>query len=353
MNLKGIKVLELANVLAGPAVGMFFAELGATVTKVENKRTGGDLTRKWKTPNEPAKNSVSAYYCSVNWGKKVIFLDLTNNVDKHKLYKLVETTDIIITNYKKGDDKKLGTDYKTFKKINQGVIYANISGFPDGKRTAYDVVLQAETGYMTMNGTEQSGPVKMPVALIDILAAHQLKEGILLAMLKKQKTGKGSLVNVSLYETAICSLANQASNYLMNGILPKRIGSLHPNIAPYGEIFTTKDKQQIVLAIGTDKQFAKLCSILKIPDIANSSLYISNVKRVKNRKSLAKILCEPIAQTNSSALLSLLIKHSIPAGKIKNVDEVLNQSIIRKKILRETIESTSTSRLSTISFTFD
>ena len=294
---KDLKVVELANVLAGPAVGMFFAELGAEVIKIENKLTGGDITRSWKLPVEDKKLKTSAYFASVNWNKKSIFLDLNYKKDKQKVYDLICDADIVITNYKKGDDKKLGMDYATLCKINPKIIYAHISGYGENSnRTAYDLVLQAETGFMFMNGTPTSGPVKMPVAIIDLMAAHQLKEGILLALINKMKTGKGSKVTVSLFDSAIASLANQASNYLMANHNPEPIGSLHPNIAPYGEIFTTKDKRQIVLAIGSDKQFQRLCEILNLKEVAFNVKFSTNSERVKNRIELFEVINEKIAK---------------------------------------------------------
>jgi crotonobetainyl-CoA:carnitine CoA-transferase CaiB-like acyl-CoA transferase len=242
---KDLKVVELANVLAGPAVGLFFAELGAHVVKVENKLTDGDVTRSWKIPSENKNTSSSAYFASVNWNKTSIFVDLRDTADRQQVMELIKDADIVISNYKPGDDEKLQMGYEQLKKINPRLIYAHISGFANASsRTAYDLILQAETGFMYMNGTPESGPLKMPVALIDILAAHQLKEGILIALIKRLQTGKGSRVSASLEHAAIASLANQASNWLMTGYNHQPSGSLHPNIAPYGELFTTADSKK-------------------------------------------------------------------------------------------------------------
>ncbi len=321
---KNLKVVELANVLAGPATGMFFAELGAKVIKVENKSTDGDVTRSWKLPSEDPKSKTSAYYSSVNWNKKSIFVDLKNATDKASVLKLIKDADIVIANYKKGAAEKLGMDFSSLKKINPGLIYGQISGFgEDSGRTAFDIVLQAETGFMYMNGTKKSGPVKMPVALIDLLAAHQLKEGILVALLNKTKTGKGAKVSVSLYDAAIASLANQASNWLMAKHDPQPIGSLHPNIAPYGELFATADKKQIVLAVGNDKQFHQLCSVLKMESLPKNENFSTNSMRVKNRTSLFNILKKEFKKHSSEKLMTALIKNDVPAGRIRSVKEAL------------------------------
>lgn len=333
---KELKVIELANVLAGPAVGMFFAELGADVIKIENKLTNGDVTRSWKLPSEDPINKSSAYYASVNWNKKSLFIDLKDQSDKAKVLDLIREADIVIANYKKGDAEKLGMDHESLKKINSKLIYAHLSGFgEDSSRTAFDIVLQAETGFMFMNGTKESGPIKMPVALIDILAAHQLKEGVLVALLKRMKTGFGSKVSVSLYDSAIASLANQASNLLMADHNPEPIGSLHPNIAPYGEIFSTSDKQLIILAIGNDKQFKQLCSILKIELLFGNEKFSSNSKRVKNRTVLFKIIQSEIQKLNSTVLMNIFIKNDIPVGKIKSVKEVFEDEKAQKLTLKE------------------
>ena len=261
--LSNLKVIELASVLAGPDVGMFFSELGAEVIKIENKLLNGDVTRKWKSANEDKNTNVSAYFSSVNWNKKHLFLNLTDKVDKQKVYNLIASADIVITNFKPGDDTKLGMDYSTLKNHNSSLIYGVINGYgSNSKRVAYDVILQAETGFMSMNGTLESGPIKMPVALIDVLAAHQLKEGLLLALLNREKTKKGAFVEVSLYDTALASLKNQATNWLMNNFIPQPIGSLHPNIAPYGETFKTKDGKLLILAIGTDHHFKMLLGVI-------------------------------------------------------------------------------------------
>lgn len=337
---KELKVIELANVLAGPAVGIFFAELGAEVIKVENKSLKGDVTRSWKLPSEDQGSAISAYFASVNWNKKSVFTDLNNAAEQQKILDLIRDSDIVIANYKTGDDVKLGMDYETLKKINPGLIYAHISGFgEDSSRIAFDIVLQAETGFMFMNGTEESGPLKMPVALIDILAAHQLKEGILVALIQKMKTGKGAKVSVSLYDSAIASLANQASNWLMAGHNPKATGSLHPNIAPYGELFNTADSKLIVLAVGNDKQFEKLCIILEIAYLVKNEQFLNNTQRVKNRTMLFEKLQAKIKDYNSQELMDLLIKNDVPAGLIRSVKDVLSEKTATRLILKQKEEN--------------
>ena len=315
-------VVELAGVLAGPSAGLFFAELGATVIKIENPKTKGDVTRSWKLKSEPAEEGTSAYYWSVNTGKEVIFLDLTDKHDLEKFYTLVKIADVLIANYKTGDDVKLKVDHATLHKLNPQLIYASINGFgTNSPRSAYDLILQAESGFMFMNGEKNAKPLKMPVALIDLLAGHQLKEAVLLALIKKHKTQQGSYVTVSLMDAAIASLANQATNWLIAHHLPTAQGSLHPNIAPYGELFETKNGDLVTFAIGSDKQFRHLCSVLQL-DVADDSNYNSNQQRVINRETLFVLLHEKIKHIPFEELFNACIQYDIPIGKVRNLKEV-------------------------------
>jgi len=329
---KNLKVVELASVLAGPSVGLFFAELGAKVIKIENKTTNGDVTRSWKLASEKKTNNTSAYFYSVNAGKKHLFLDLKNKADYSKCIKEIKTADIVITNYKKGDDIKLGLHYSAIKKLNPKIIYASINGFgAESERAAYDLILQAESGFMSINGEKNSQPLKMPVALIDILAAHQLKEGILLALLQQAKDGKSKKVSVSLFDSAIASLANQGTNWLVAKHLPVQLGSIHPNIAPYGEIFTTKDKAQITFAIGTDKQFVSLLQILKIE--IDKKLSSTNQLRVENREYISGELAKSISNQSFKTLYSKGLQADVPIGKIRNIKEVMELPEAKSMIL--------------------
>jgi crotonobetainyl-CoA:carnitine CoA-transferase CaiB-like acyl-CoA transferase len=320
---KDLKVIELAGVLAGPSVGYFFAELGAKVVKVENPKTYGDVTRSWKLKTEDPKDTGSAYFWSVNAFKDFISLDISVPSQLKKLYEMVNDADIIITNFKKGDEEKLKVDYSTLSKINPKLIYASINGFgSDSPRSAYDLILQAESGFMFMNGEPNSRPVKMPVALIDLLAGHQLKEAILIALIRLYKENKGSHVSVSLFDSAIASLANQATNWLIGEQLPKAMGSLHPNIAPYGELFDTKDNHQVTFAIGSNKQFKQLCDMIQFPTLATDPKYATNQLRVTNRTQLYHVIYNYIKQFNFKDLYNLCIEKEIPVGKIRNLKEV-------------------------------
>lgn len=320
-----LKVIELASVLAGPSVGQFFAELGAEVIKIENPTTNGDVTRSWKLKSENLDNDISAYFTAVNWGKKSVLLDITIPDNLQQLYKLIEKADIVIASYKPGDAQILKVDYETLIKINSKLIYGHITGYGvNSSRLGYDAIIQAESGFMFLNGEKNGNPVKMPVALIDILAGHQLKEAILVALINRLQNQKGAYLQVSLLDTAIASLANQATNYLVADTVPQRAGSEHPNIAPYGSIYTTKDNFQIVLAVGNDKQFINLCTVLKLNNLANNEKFKSNYNRVQNREELKVILSNNILEFEKDVLLKLLENENVPAGAINDMEAVFN-----------------------------
>ncbi len=332
---KDLVVLELASVLAGPSVGQFFAELGATVIKIENAATNGDVTRTWKLKNEDLDNDAPAYFCAANWGKKSVALNITKPEELQQLYKLVEKADVVIASYKPGDAEKLGVDYGKLRSINPRLIYGHITGYgADSPRAGYDAVVQAESGFMYLNGEPEGSPTKMPVALMDILAAHQLKEGLLTALLRRERTGEGQLIEVSLVEAGVSALANQATNYLVAGQNPQRMGSEHPNIVPYGSVYTAKDGGLLVLAIGDDRQFRRLCAILGAPQLADDPAYATNYARVQHREALNKLLRQLINQQNRNDLLQTLHNQHVPAGAINTVEEVFRMPQAQQMLLQ-------------------
>tara|TARA_Y100000992_G_C21249063_1_gene484854 strand:+ start:531 stop:1586 length:1056 start_codon:yes stop_codon:yes gene_type:complete len=345
---KNLKVLELSSVLAGPAVGMFFSELGAQVVKVENKTTNGDVTRKWKLPNEK-KGILSAYFCSVNYNKNYVFLDFNNHKDRAELEVLIKNCDIVITNFKWKDAAKFSLEFEDCKKINPNIIYAHIGGFktnPD--RVAFDIVLQAETGFLNMTGNKKEF-AKMPVALIDVLAAHQIKEGILTAMLLQTKEKKAYKVSTTLEETAVASLMNQSSNFLMAKHQAKPLGTLHPNIAPYGEVVTTLDNKKLILAIGTDRQFEMFSNIISI-EKKWTSKFKTNQQRVEGREVLFEIINTKTMEIYSNDLIGRCFQKNIPIGEINTVEKVMKSKIAEDMILEEIISNQKTRRIKTVAF---
>jgi crotonobetainyl-CoA:carnitine CoA-transferase CaiB-like acyl-CoA transferase len=351
--LEKLTILDASTVLAGPSVATFFAELGARVIKIENPRVP-DVTRSWKLSVEDPNSPISAYFSSVNYKKEYQKLDLNQVDGKEKFLELIKSTDILISNFKFGDEAKFGITDEYLRALNPKLICGKISGFgSENDRVAYDLILQAESGLMSMNGTPESGPVKMPVAFIDVLAAHHLKEGLLLALLKRQESGVGSTVSVSLYDAAVSSLINQASNYLMTGKIPQRIGSLHPNIAPYGEIFQTKDEQLITFAIGSDAHFVKLCTFLGLEELITEPKFKDNPSRVVNRTALFELLEDKIKLLEADKILQSMLEQKVPAGKIKNLAEVFSDESAQAMVRQEEIDGVQTKRVSSIAFRWE
>lgn len=348
--LKDLKVIDLSTVLAGPSVGTFFAELGADVLKLEHP-VHGDVTRTWKLPLEDPNSPVSAYFSSINFGKRYGTIDLSYTSQKDSFLELIKNTDVLISNFKKGDNVKFGIEDDVLFKINPRLIHGKITGYGENSdRVAFDLILQAESGFMSINGTPESGPVKMPVALIDVLSAHHLKEGILLALYERERTGKGKSVSVSLYDAAVSSLVNQASNYLMTGFVPQRIGSKHPNIAPYGELFTTKDGATITFAVGSNTHFKKLCAVLDISDLSEDIRFRNNRDRVINREALFELMERAVSDRDSKELLETLQLQNVPAGKVRSLDEVFDDPLSQRLIIEENIDGVKTKRVKSALF---
>ncbi len=319
---KDLRVLELASVLAGPAVGSFFSELGAKVIKVENKLTGGDVTRNWKHKSESKTKSDSAYYYAANWKKENRFLDVTQQEDYEIVVDLIRSSDIIISNFRASSASKLNLDYEKVKKIKSDIIYGEISAYGvKDSRAGFDILVQAETGWISMTGDKEGAYARIPVALMDILTAHQLKEGILCALIHKLKTGKGSKVDVSLFDTGIASLANQAANYLNTKVVPTKMGTMHPNIAPYGDIVYSKDEKALILAIGTENHFRQLCEILDMHLHLDSS-FSTNQNRLLNREQLMSEILVSAKKMNFDEIIRRANLKGVPISGILNLREV-------------------------------
>lgn len=338
---KDLKLVEFASVLAGPLAGSFFAELGARVIKVENSLQGGDVTRQWKLPGEDPANTISAYYASANFGKECIMANLSDASEREAVLREIMDCDIVISNFKPGSAEKLGLAYENLREINPRLIYAALTGYGrDKPKPAYDLVVQAETGYLSMTGEKSGGPCKIPVAMIDIMAAHHLKEAILCALIKRERTGEGSFITLSLVDAAIASLVNQASNYLMTGKVAGRMGSRHPNIAPYGDSYSCSDGKDILLAIGSDRQFAEFCEIAGL----DSYGFETNTKRLEKRDALNGLIGEQISKQTVDYWERVLTESDIPHARISDMADVFAQDRHKERILFSEIEGTLTAR---------
>jgi len=327
--LKGIKVVELARILAGPWAGQLLGDLGAEVIKVESKQ--GDDTRAWGPPFIERDNDVSAaYFHGCNRGKKSITVDLSTSKGQERIKKLVKESDILIENFKVGGLKKYGLDYESLKTNNKALIYCSITGFgqdgPYATRAGYDYIIQGMSGLMSITGEPGGPPLKTGVAVTDIFTGIYASTAILAALHQRKETGLGQHIDMSLLDSAVAILANQGMNYLSTGNSPGRMGNFHPNLSPY-QVFECSDGH-IIIATGNDQQYQRFCDILQCPELGKNPKFVSNAKRVENRHELDEVLSRKTRNWKKAKLLKRCEVTSIPAGPINSLDEVFSDKQI-------------------------
>ena len=323
--LEGIKVVELARILAGPWIGQTLADLGADVIKVESPE--GDDTRKWGPPyiDDGAEQSA-AYYHGCNRGKRSIVCDFREDAGRETVLKLIKNADIVIENFKLGGLEKYGLDYETLKQINPRLIYCSVTGFgqdgPYAARAGYDFMIQGMSGIMDITGDPKGEPQKIGVALVDIITGLYGVIGIQSALLHRQVTGLGQHIDMSLFDCMTGVLANQAMNFLASGVAPKRLGNAHPNIAPY-QTLPVQDGY-FIIACGNDGQFAKLAGLLGLAELAEDEKFRTNAARVQNRDALTALLEAKTSVWLRDDLLAALEKLAVPAGPINTIADVFS-----------------------------
>jgi|TARA_B100001094_G_scaffold254496_1_gene253242 crotonobetainyl-CoA:carnitine CoA-transferase CaiB-like acyl-CoA transferase len=327
--LKGIKVVELARILAGPWAGQLLGDLGAEVIKVESEQ--GDDTRAWGPPFIERDNDVSAaYFHGCNRGKKSITVDLSTSKGQERIKKLVKESDILIENFKVGGLKKYGLDYESLKTNNKALIYCSITGFgqdgPYATRAGYDYIIQGMSGLMSITGEPGGPPLKTGVAITDIFTGIYASTAILAALHQRKETGLGQHIDMSLLDSAVAILANQGMNYLSTGNSPGRMGNFHPNLSPY-QVFECSDGH-IIIATGNDQQYQRFCDILQCPELGKNPKFVSNAKRVENRHELDEVLSRKTRNWKKAKLLKRCEVTSIPAGPINSLDEVFSDKQI-------------------------
>ncbi|TDK60666.1 CoA transferase [Bacillus salipaludis] len=320
--LEGIKVLDLTRVLAGPYCTMILADLGADVIKVEAPG-GSDETRGW---GPPFQNGVSAYYLCANRNKRSLTVDLKTEEGRDIVRELAKEADVLIHNFKSGSMEKWLLDYDSLKENNPKLVFCSITGFgesgPYRHLPGYDYIIQGMSGLMSITGDQDSSPFKIGVAMVDILTGLYSAISIEAALLERERSGKGQKIDMSLMDAAVSSLANVASNYLISGNVPQRLGNDHPNIVPYS-IFKAMDGE-IIIAVGNNRQFTTLCEVMKIPEIAKDEKYRTNEARVENRIELTNILENQLQLKSSEFWMELFSKNNIPCGPIQTMDQVFN-----------------------------
>ena len=326
--LAGLRVLELARILAGPWAGQTLADLGADVIKVERKGNGDD-TRGWGPPfveGADGKHIGAAYFHSANRGKRSIEADFEDEDGRRIVHKLAMRSDVLIENFKVGGLAKFGLDYKSLAAENPRLIYCSVTGFgqdgPYAKRAGYDLMAQGMGGMMDLTGMADGPPTRVGVAISDVFTGCYSVIGILAALAEREKTGKGCYVDCALVDSTVGVLANQALNYLVSGDIPKRIGNSHPNIVPYQE-FPVADGH-VIVATGNDNQYVKFCNVLGALELAQNPAYKDNVGRLSHRNELVEKLSALTKKMKRDDLLAKLEAQGVPAGPINNLEQVFN-----------------------------
>lgn len=323
--LSGIKVVELARILAGPWIGQTLSDLGAEVIKIESP--AGDDTRSWGPPWIDIDGEQSAaYFHACNRGKQSIVVDLKTDEGRRKVRELLTGADVLIENFKVGGLEQYGLDAATLCTEFPSLIYCSVTGFgqtgPYASRAGYDFMIQGMSGIMDLTGEPDGEPQKMGVAFADIFTGLYGVIAVQSALLQRQTTGRGQHVDLSLFDCMTGVLANQSMNYLASGNAPTRMGNRHPNIAPY-QTFPVSDGH-LIIAVGNDGQFRRLCELLQLPELPDDEQYSSNAARVKNRESLEQLLVARTSPWMRDELLQALEKSVVPAGPINSVADVFN-----------------------------
>ncbi|MCX7567867.1 CoA transferase [Sulfitobacter sp. F26169L] len=318
--LKGLKVIDLSRVLGGPFAGQILGDHGADVIKIEPPM--GDETRAW---GPPFHEDTASYFIGINRNKRALALDLRHEDGQQVLMRLLEDADVLLENFKTGTLEKWGIGYDTLSVRFPKLIHCRVSGFgadgPLGGMPGYDAILQAMGGLMSVNGTEETGPTRVGLPVVDMVTGLNAVQGILLALHHRSTSGKGQFVEAALFDSALSLLHPHAANYTMSGNLPRRTGNDHPNISPYST-YATRDRP-IYLSVGNDRQFARLCEVIGAPDIASDPLFVSNGLRVKNRTELRGALEAVLAGFDGADLADRLITAGVPAGPVLDVGEAL------------------------------
>lgn len=334
--LEGLRVLDASRVLAGPYAAMMLGDLGADVTKVEHPQ-GGDQTRVW---GPPYIDDQSAYYLSINRNKRSITLNLKSEKGKEIFRKLAEQSDVLVENFRPGGMEKLGLGYDELKKINPGLIQCSVTGYghtgPWKDRPAYDIVLQAEGGLMSITGEKDCPPVRIGVALIDIITALYATQGILAALRTREREGVGQRIDVAMLDCEVASLTYMAGYYFATGEVPERIGSRHPTIVPY-QAYETKDSY-IVVGGGSPDIWQSFCKAIDKEELANDPKFRDNPNRVRNREKL-EIILKPIFKAKTTKeWVKIMDAYDVPATPVNDLAQVFALSHVKERNMSTTIE---------------
>lgn len=333
--LKGLKVVELARILAGPWAGQLLADLGAEVIKVEAPE--GDDTRRWGPPFiTDHGEETAAYFHSCNRGKRSVVIDFRTEGGKADLMRLLADADVMIENFKVGGLAKYGLDYDTLHHKFPQLIYCSITGFgqtgPYATRAGYDYIIQGMSGLMSVTGEPDGLPQKVGVAVTDVFTGLYASNAILAAVIQRAQTGRGQQIDMALLDVAVAATANQAMNYLATGKSPGRLGNAHPNIVPY-QVFACADGH-VIIAVGNDGQFAKFCQVIGHPALATDSRFQTNPARLEHREALVEILAKRLEEITKHDILEKCQASGVPAGPINTMEEVFADPQVIARELR-------------------
>jgi crotonobetainyl-CoA:carnitine CoA-transferase CaiB-like acyl-CoA transferase len=348
--LAGIRVLDLSRVLAGPWCTQILADLGAEVIKIERPGTG-DETRHWGPPwlkdREGKASEQSAYYLSANRGKNSVTVDIATPDGRELVRELAAKSDILVENFKTGSLAAKGLGYEDLSAVNPGLIYCSITGFgqtgPMANYAGYDYLVQAQSGLMSITGVADgnpgAGPQRVGLAVSDLTTGMNATIGILSALHHRTNTGEGQYIDMALLDVQVSWLANQGLNYFCGDKVPQRTGEYHPNLSPY-QPFPTRDGQ-VIIAVGNDAQFRRLCDAAGVPELADDERFATNPQRVSNREALVEALCAVTRTRTSREWMDVLVTVSVPCGPIQNIGEVFEDPQVNARGMKVELEHPS------------
>ncbi len=326
--LKGVKVLDLSRILAGPTCTQLLGDLGASVIKIENPATGGDDTRQWGPPYvedaDGNRSDLSAYFMAANRNKKSVAIDITTAKGQAEIKRLASHADILIENFKPGGLAKYGLDYMSLSQELPGLVYCSISGYgqtgPNASKPGYDLMAQGYGGIMSLTGDPEGAPMKVGVGIADVMCGMYATVGILAALRHRDQTGEGQQIDLALVDAQIAWLINEGVNYLTSGNVPQRRGNGHPNIVPY-DVYETSDGH-VILAVGNDTQFQRFCRFINREDLADDPRFSTNPVRLENRDALNAVLRPALQGMDTATVIAGLENLKVPVGPVQTLDQV-------------------------------
>ncbi|KIC43154.1 CoA-transferase [Ruegeria sp. ANG-R] len=343
--LKGVKVLDLSRILAGPTCTQLLGDLGASVIKIENPATGGDDTRQWGPPYvedaEGNRSDLSAYFMSSNRNKKSVALDIASPEGQAEVRRLASHADILIENFKPGGLAKYGLDYATLSRELPSLVYCSISGYgqtgPNASKPGYDLMAQGYGGIMSLTGDPEGTPMKVGVGIADVMCGMYACVGILAALRHRDLTGEGQQIDLALVDSQVAWLINEGVNYLTSGNVPQRRGNGHPNIVPY-EVYATRDGH-VILAVGNDSQFRRFCGFIEKPELSDDPRFSTNPARLESRDALNAVLRPALKALDTDEVIAGLESLKVPVGPVRTLDQVFASDQVAARQMQITMQA--------------